>query len=186
MWSGLSRAAQGAGTAVPSLLVPAILRAVLPGVYRPFPHYLVLVATDHLSLYAAATAWWVVLRSYRSLEDEAGRRKWDDFFAFSCGFYALAAVALVLGGWARPDIYASFGLPVLRVATILLSSILMVVYFESYGIFRVLYAIAYGALPFVAGLVTYLDRTHHAAAAAIAAVAFLAIAALAWRRKELF
>jgi hypothetical protein len=186
VWSGLGRAAQGAGLALPSLLLPAILRAALPAVYRAFPHYLLASLTDHLSLHAAVTAWWLAVRGYRTLEDEAGRRRWDDFFAFSCGFYTLAAAALALARWAEPDIYTLLALPVLRVAMVVLSSILMVVYFESYGVFRFLYAAAYVALPFLVGAITYLESVHYSAVAAAAAAVLLVLSLLAWRSKELF
>ena len=185
-WPGLVRLAQGAAVALPSLLVPAILSAALPAGYRPFPHYLRLAATDHLALHAAATAWWVAIRSYRALEDEAGRRRWDEFLSFSCGFYTLAAFALMVGQWREPDAYAAVMLPVLRLAVIVLSCVLMIVYFESYGLFRFVYAAGYVALPLAAGVATWLERTHHAAGAWTAAAALAALAAFAWWQRERF
>ncbi len=185
-WSGLGRVLQGAAAALPSLLVPAILRAALPATYRAFPHYLVLTAVDHFGLHAAATASWLIIRGYRALEDEAGRRRWDDFFAFSAGFHTLVAMALMLGQWREADMYAALLLPALRLAMLLLSSLLMVVYFESYGFFRVTYAAAYVALPFAAGAATYLERTHHAIAAIAATAGLAVVAAAAWLRKERF
>lgn len=183
--SGLLRAAQGAAAALPSLLAPAILRAALPQTYRGFPHYLSLVAVDHLALHAAVTAWWIGIRGHGTLEDEAGRRRWDEFFSFSCGFYTVVALALTAAQWREPDAYAALMLPVLRLAIIVLSSLLMVVYFESCGVFRFAYAAAYVALAFAAGLATYLERTHHAVAAAIVAAVLAVTALLAWWRKEL-
>lgn len=185
-WSCLGRAAQGVGAAVPSLLLPAILRAALPATYHAFPHYLVLTTLDHLALHVTVTAWWIGIRGYRSLEDEAGRRRWDDFLSFSCGFYTLAAAALVLAQWREPDAYAALMLPVLRLAVILQSSLLMIVYFESYGVFRLAYAAGYVALPFAVGVVTYLERTHHAVTAVAATAALAAFAALTWAGKERF
>lgn len=178
--------AQGAGAALPSLLAPAVLRAVLPSTRHGLSHYAALAAVDHLALHAAATGWWLAIRGYRTLEDEAGRRRWNDFFAFSCGFYGLAAAALAAAQWRQPDAYAAFMLPALRLAIILFSSLLMVLYFESYGVFRAGYAAAYVGLPFAAALPTYLERTHHAVAAAAAAVGLVAAALFAWWRKERF
>ncbi len=184
--SGLGRALQGAAVAIPSLLVPAILLAVLPAAYRALPHYLELTAVDHLGLHAAVTAGWLLIRGYGTLENEAGRRRWDDFFAFSSGFYTMVAVALMLGQWREPDMYAALLLPVLRLVMLLLSSLLMVVYFESYGFFRVAYAAAYVALPFAVGVATYLERTHYTIAALAVAAGLAALAAITWARKELF
>jgi hypothetical protein len=184
--SGLGRALQGAAVAIPSLLVPVILRAVLPSTYRAFPHYLELTAVDHLGLHAAVTAAWIAIRGYGTLENEAGRRRWDDFFAFASGFYTLVAVGFALGHWGEPHMYAALLLPVLRLVMLLSSSLLIVVYFESYGIFRVGYAAAYLALPFAAGAATYLERVHYTVAAVAATVALAALASFAWARKERF
>ncbi len=183
-WSGWLRAAQGAGAALPSLLPPALLRALLPPTTHGLGLYASLVAVDHFALHAAVTGWWIAIRGYQALENEAGRRRWNDFLAFSCGFYLVAALVLAAVQWREPDAYAALVLPALRLAIILLSSLLMVVYFESYGLFRVAYAAAYAAIPFAAGLATYLQRTHHGAAAAIVTSGLAVAAVLAWWRKE--
>jgi hypothetical protein len=183
---GFLLAAKGAGLAVPSLLLPAILQAVLPGTYRPFPHFLVLAAGDHCALLAGVTAWWIVIKGYQVLEDEAGKRRWEDYLSFASGFYTMVAAAFALSHGGEPDLYTALMLPVLRVSMILLASLLLIFYFESYGLFRFAYAAAYVLVPFAAAGATWLAATHYTVASVAATAALAVLAGLAWFQRESF
>ena len=158
------------------------VRALAQGSYRPLRLYVAVTLEHHVLLYLLVIGSWVLLRGYRALEDEAGRRRWHDFLAFSAGFYAVISLVPALSG--TRDLHDTIVLPLVRGALVVVSSVLVVLFFESYGIYRFLYATAAALLPLLAGLVSYLAYINLDVAALVLTGLGFAGSLAAWFARE--
>jgi len=126
----------------------------------PFGLYVRVMAIDHGYLHLHAVGSWLLLRGLRTLEDEAGRRRWFDFLAFAVGMHVVVALSGALLSWGRPTLDTMLFLPIGRLCGVIATAVLLVLLFESYGIYRVAYALALAAVPLLFGFVEYLVEMH--------------------------
>jgi hypothetical protein len=150
----------------------------------PFALYLRTTLVDHAALHVYAVGAWLLFRGIRALEDEAGRRRWFDYLAYGIGLYAGLAVYVVLASWGRPTPETVVFLPLERLSTVLCTSVLLVLFFESYGIYRVLYGLAIVLLPFAFGLVSYLLEINRMFWAAASLAVLASATVVVWSRRE--
>jgi hypothetical protein len=175
----------GVAAALPAALVDWAA-GTLTGALRPFPLYLQTAFADYVALHVFSVGAWLLIRGYRSLENEAGRRRWFDYLAFATGLNAAVAVFTMVTLWGEATLYSVLLLPAARLAVVLATSVLVVLYFEAYGIYKVLYGLAVLILPFASGAVAYLDAINRHGSAGAVLAGLLAVSAYLWHEREGF
>jgi hypothetical protein len=175
----------GLGAAIPAIVLSwAMSTMSMP--LRPFLLYLRVAFADYVAVHILSVVAWLVIRGYRTLENESGRRRWFDFLAFSTGMYAILAVFVVIALWGEPSLYTVLMLPLARLSTVLSTSVLVVLFFEAYGIYKVIYGMAIGGLPLAAGALAYLDAINRHGWAAALLAGLLALSIYLWHEREGF
>jgi hypothetical protein len=158
----------------------------LPGALGPFALYVQTALADYVALHLFSVAAWLLIRGYRSLENEAGRRRWFDYLAFASGLNAAVALFTMIALWGEATLYTVLLLPLARLAVVLVTAVLVVLYFEAYGIYKFLYGLAVLTVPFASGAMAYLDTINRHGAAGAVLAGLLAMAGYLWHDREGF
>ena len=143
----------------PGYLAILIVRGIAGFSYDGFLLYLSLLLRDHLAPLLAALGGFLLLQRKLSLSgtDEG---IFLAVFAFLCGFFAMVNITDALRAWGGWDAYVLFLLPCLRVATILLVSMVAQRFFRWEGRDGGFFCAAGVALALLLALPSFLFRAN--------------------------
>jgi len=155
---------EGAGLAVPAVVVLLLLHRFVGVSYRPLLLYLHGALIDHLLpagvLVLGCLLWF----------PKAG---FHELLFFSGGFFGVVSLATTVAAYGQYDLHLLFLLPVLRMATVVLLPLLLLRLVESYGALRVTYGVALAAVALGTGVCSCLYARFYSLPAAGLSVAFL-------------
>lgn len=141
-----------------------LLQRFVPLSYRLFPLFLYHFLVDHMVV--AALLVVVLATAYR-------RRSVLEMVFFAGGFFTVVAVGTVLRSFGSYEPYSLFLRPALYMASVLYLPLFLSAASEWNGLPRVLYAVAVGGVPVVAGGIALLQKSFYEAWAAAATAVFV-------------
>lgn len=142
---------------LPSYLVILLARGVFGFSYEGFLLYLSLLQRDHLVPVLAALAGFLLVQKKLSFSG-AEEGIFLTVFSFMAGFFTLMNLTDALRTWGGWDAYVLFLLPLLRLGTVVLLSLLAQRFFRWEGSEGGLFIAAGAALAFLLGLPSFFYR----------------------------
>ena len=162
---------KGMALYIPAFVVFLLFKAWISVSYNPIYMYLRVFFLDHFFYFIVVIAGFILIQGLDNLE----RVEFLQLAVFSTGFYAVAGVEAILQNTGVYNMYLLFFLPLLRFAIIVLSSLLFMKIFYSFGLLKIGYIVGLFSLSFLAAVVSHLNEIHRTVWAFAICIIFLVL-----------
>lgn len=136
----------------PAILLYLLLMSFFPISYNPFGFYVYFLLNDHLLHLILVIGGYLLfygIPDYRNIKE-----KIFELFAFLAGYFTLISLFDFISNYNHFGGYILFMLPLIRMATILLVSLLLMKFLFEIGMLRFFYLSLLIIIPFIANIIT--------------------------------